>query len=51
MLLDWAMKKNDIKLVEVFCRLCPKIANESDELLNLQFTMHVNEKPKIRHLK
>ena len=35
LLLDWAMEKNDINLVEVFCRLCPKIAEDSDELLNL----------------
>ena len=35
LLLDWAMNKHDIKLVEVFCRLCPKIATVSDRLLNL----------------
>ena len=35
LLLDWAMNKHDIKLVEVFCRLCPKIATVPDRLLNL----------------
>ena len=35
LLLDWAMNKKDIKLVELFCRLCPKIATVSDRLLNL----------------
>ena len=35
LLLDWAMNKKDIKLVELFCRLCPKIATVPDRLLNL----------------